>query len=315
MRKKQITLITTVTFGIFGCSSYHQPESIEAKMTRFMPRDINPNKVPSLAIPSDMKSQRRTRAIASVRQENIQKEQNIQDENQLSETKLSDKRLYFMGLYQQYRNLGKFVSEEQVPEIEHCPSFHTTLLNGKTGYRGTEKGKLDFAKRYSSISGKKNKNREAYFPELSLPMDPDSEKPTLGQILIHDKKINKNIAFQQAIKVHLTKTYKELEELCESGSSSNYYNFANLEQYIKRNQGKYQQGPQALRTLYKTTIFSNMALIESLEHSVSSGNTSHRAPASISTAQKWDNIYQDHIIKELNIAWTKSYLKKAMRNR
>lgn len=310
MKKRELTLITTLTFGIFGCSSYRQPESIEAKMARFMPRDVNPNKVPPLAIPRDMKTQRRSRGIASVKSEN--EEEYSQDETQMNEMGLSQKRLYFMGLYQQYRTLGRYVSKEHVPEIDHCPSFHTTLLNGKTGYRDNAKAKLDFEQRYSSMA---NSQKKAYFPELSLPMEPSSTTPTLGQILTQDKKIDKNVAFQQALKVHLTKTYKELEELCDTGSSSNYYNFANLEAYIKRNQDKYQQSPQALRTLYKTTIFSNMALIESLENPVAADRKSTRAPASVSTAKKWDNVYQDHMIKDLNISWAKSFLKKEMKNR
>jgi len=318
MINRKFVLMTTLTFAIFGCSSYHQPESIKAKMARFMPRDINPNRVPSLATPTNMESQRRSREIASVpseRKRNKKMEKNSQTDVQMNEIPLSDKRLYFMSLYQQYQNFGKFVSQEQVPEIDHCPSFHTTLLNGKMGYRGKEKAKLNFAKRYSYISNKQNKDTNAYFPELSLPMNPDSETPTLGQILNYDKKIDRNIAFQQALKVHLTKTYKELEELCNSGSSSNYYNFANLEQYIKHNKKKYQQGPQALTTLYKTTIFSNMALIKSLENPIAKVKKHQRTPASVSTAQKWDNIYQDHMIKKLNVSWTKRYLKKTMTDR
>lgn len=311
MKNRQLALITTLTIGIFSCSSYRQPESIEAKMARFMPRDINPNKVPVLAIAADMKTrQPAARGIASVHEE-----VGTQDETLMRETPLSDKRLYFMGLYQQYRNLGKFVSKEHVPEINHCPSFHTTLLNGKTGHKGKVKAKLDFVKRYSTITSHQSKYKNVYFPELSLPIGPYAETPTLGEILAHDKKVNKNIAFQQALKVHLTKTYKELEELCDTGSSSNYYNFTNLEHHIKRYKGKYQQGPQALKTLYKTTIFSNMALIESLENPVSIKRSFKRAPASISTAQKWDNIYQDNMIKKLNISWMKIYLEEMMSNR
>ncbi len=309
IKNKDLILMTVMSFGIFGCASYRHPETINDKMARFMPRDTNPNQVPPLAIPTDVKSKRPSRGIASV---GSNSSESRQDENENSEElKLSHKRLYFMGLYQQYRTLGKFVSEEQVPEIQHCPSFHTTLLNGKTGYRENQKSKLDFKKRYSSIHDAK----KAYYPELFLPMAPDSTVPTLGEVVKSDQDLDKNMAFQQALKVHLTKTYKELEELCDTGSSSNYYNFENLGRHIKSNQMSYKQSPEALRTLYKTTIFSNMALIESLETPMASERKATRGPASVSTAKKWDNIYQDHMVKDLNLNWTKHFLKKAMSNR
>ncbi len=310
MKNRDKVLAVALTFGVFGCSTYRHPESIDAKMARFMPRDTNPNKVPALPIASDLKAAGPSRGIASV-DEDAADAVNIDNSEEL---KLSHKRLYFMGLYQQYRTLGTFVSEEEVPEVQHCPSFHTTLLNGKMGYRNHNKQALNFEKRYSSISSA-SEEKQAYYPELYLPMDPESTLPTLGDVIKSDEGLDKNVAFQQALKVHLTKTYKELEELCETGSSSNYYNFQNLGRHIKSNRTSYQQGPAALQTLYKTTIFTNMALIESLEARSKTGSSRMRGPASVSTSKKWENIYQDHMIKDLNITWAKQYLKRSMSKR
>lgn len=309
MKNRDKILVVALTFGAFGCSSYRHPESINAKMARFMPKDTNPNIVPALAIPMDIRETKVSRGIASVQENSSSQENSYTGEGE--DLKLSHKRLYFMGLYQQYRTLGTFVREEEVPEIQHCPSFHTTLLNGKTGYRDHQKSKINFEKRYSSISEQKR----PYYPELYLSMDPESTLPTLGQVINNEKSLDKNLAFQQALKIHLTKTYKELEELCDTGSSSNYYNFHNLGRHIKSNHISYQQGHEALKTLYKTTIFTNMALIESLETPIAAERSASRGPASVSTAKKWQNVYQDHMIKDLNVTWTKRYLKKSMSKR
>jgi len=300
-----------ITVGLIGCSSYHQPESIDAKMARFSPRDTNPNIVPTLPVPELDKSTHSSRMPASASAVSYDNSDSQESEHDYEMETLSHKRLYFMGLYQQYRTLGLYISQEQVPEIEHCPSFHTTLLNGKTAYRGPSKTNINFEQRYSSI----DEQRASYYPELSLPMEVDSATPTLAQAIKADSGLNKDMAFQQALKVHLTKTYKELEELCDSGSSSNYYNYENLTRHIKSNHALYQTGAKPLQTLVKTTIFSNMALIESLESKTYGQKRAARGPASVSTAKKWDNLYQDHMLKDLKMSWTKKYFKEVMSKR
>ena len=297
--KNQNKLILSIVTLTVGCSSYRQPESIDSKMARFMPRDTNPNKVPLLPIPEVDTGER---APASVSSTHTYNEEETQEEN------LSHKRLYFMGLYQQYRTLGSFITNEDVPEIQHCPSFHTTLINGKTAYRAHSKAAIDFEKRYSSIE----ENKKAFYPELALPVETSNSSPTLGEVL-QTEDVDKNVAFQQALKVHLTKTYKELEELCDSGTSSNFYNYENLTRHIKSNKNLYRQGSTPLKTLVKTTIFSNMTLIESLEANTS--KSAARGPASVSTAKKRNNLYEDHMIKDLNVTWAKKYIKKAMAER
>ncbi len=301
MKNHKLLVLTAVTFTAVGCSSYRHPESIDAKMARFMPRDTNPNTVPKLPVPEIAHS---SRTPASVGKENSSQ---IED-NSNEQENLSHKRLYFMGLYQQYRTLGSYISGEDIPEIQHCPSFHTTLLNGKTAYRGHSKNQIDFEQRYSSIT----EDKKSFYPELALPVETSPNSSTLAEVL-NEEGLDKNVAFQQALKVHLTKTYKELEELCDSGSSSNFYNYENLTRHIKSNQGHYSQSTASLKTLVKTTIFSNMALIESLESS--SHKSAARGPASASTAKKWENLYQEHMMKDLNVTWAKQYLKKAMTQR
>lgn len=306
MAKERIILSSLLALGLLGCSTYQHPESIADKMSRFSPRDVNPNKVPKIMIPESSAS----RGIASVETQEAPEENTYDTESMESETDgLTYKRLYFMGLYQQYRTLGAYIQKEQVPEIQHCPSFHTTLLNGKT-YSSVDpqqmkKKKIDFNERFQSI----DEAKAAYYPELFLPMEVDDHSTTLADVIKESPELDKNVAFEQALKVHLTKTYKELEELCDSGHSSNYYNYENLTRHIKSYRSHYQAGGQPFKTLVKTTIFSNMALIESLELGQPTQSRS-RMPASVGGRDNSPsaNQYQDKMLKDLNLSWSKKYL-------
>lgn len=295
--KKTIAFTTTSLMALTalsGCAgAYRRPESFEAKMARFQPRNSNPNRVPEIEIGPDItkkltgSSSRTTagRGPASASQ---------------GYKKLpSNKRLYFITLYGQYRHLSSFVETEQAPDVKHCPSFHTTLVNYKEGLPPIQSKSLSVENRYQSLSP----DQLAQYPELSLPMSLSSQMPRLYEVLKDKKGKSSSFYVTQALKVHLTKTYKELEELCESGSSDNYYNYENLTTHIQRRGPDFTPTGQSLKSLLKTTVFSNMTLIKSLERGFSTG----RMPASSSQVSFGHNYYQEGMIKKLGVEWTHSY--------
>lgn len=279
-----------LAIGLTSCAgSYRRPESFEAKMARFQPRNTNPNKVPKIEIaPSLPQTFSRSAGRGPASQTTSFK-------------KLpSNKRLYFITLYGQYRHLSSFVHTEQAPDIKHCPSFHTSLVNYKEGLPPIQNKELSVEKRYSALTP----DQLASYPELSLPMSLTEETPRLYEVLKDKKGKTSTFYVTQALKVHLTKTYKELEELCESGSSDNYYNYENLTTHIQRQGSDFGPTKKSLQSLLKTTVFSNMTLIKSLENSVKRG----RMPAS-SSSPLGHNYYQEGMIKKLGVEWTEGYFQ------
>lgn len=282
-----LALLGLVSTAISSCAgSYRRPESFEAKMARFRPRNSNPNKVPKIQLDPSLPATFRApakRGPASTGKRSLKKLP-------------SNKRLYFMSLYGQYRALSSYVQTEQAPDIKHCASFHTTLVNYKEGLPPVKTSKVSFEKRYSGLTP----DKIASYPELSLPMTLDSDEPRLYDVLQDKKGKSTTHYVTQALKVHLTKTYKELEELCETGSSDNYYNYENLTSHIQREGGQFGANKNSLKILLRTTLFSNMSLLEGLKKGQG------RMPASSSHEE---NIYQEGLIQKLGVEWTHSYYK------
>lgn len=280
-------LIGLVSTAISSCAGhYRRPESFEAKMARFKPRNSNPNKVPKIQLdPSLPKTFRApaSRGPASTANRPLKKLP-------------SNKRLYFMSLYGQYRALSSYVQTEQAPDIKHCASFHTTLVNYQEGLPPVKTTNVSFEERYKEL----RPDMLASYPELSLPMTLDGERPRLYDVLQDKKGKSTTHYVTQALKVHLTKTYKELEELCESGSSDNYYNYENLTTHIQREGSEFGPNQESLKILLRTTLFSNMSLLEGLKKGQG------RMPASSSHEE---NVYQDGLIQKLGVQWTHSYYK------
>lgn len=290
MRK---VVLTVVTISLAGCAGhYRRPESFEAKMARFQPQNTNPNKVPQYEISpqvSDTFSTPRGRGPASVAKPKTLKLP-------------STKRLYFLTLFGQYREMGQFLSEQTPPDIKHCPSFHTTVLNYKTpGFHKAQKKEIQWTKRYTEL----HRDMVGTHPELALPISFSDDTPRLYDIMKNEGVASAQKNFNKALGVHITKTYKELTELCESGTSENYYNYENLTTHIRREGQEFSPTKGSLKILLKTTVFSNMALIESLNKDVSRG----RIPASALNDDLHD-FYQDGIMQSLGVEWTKSYINQ-----
>ncbi len=199
---------------------------------------------------------------------------------------LSNKRLYFLTMLSQYNLLKNYSEGIKLPSINACPNFHTSVVNYKQ--RTPLKHALNLNKNYNNISTKN-------YPELSLPLVHNSKYPTVKDIVIKSKDEVKSL-LKKALAIHLQKMHKELDELCEYGSSENYRIYENLFSYIKKNKGKFVGSKRNMKILLKTTLFSNKLLIESLR------DKSSRMPASI------NNKYLDEIVRRLNAHWAYNYI-------
>lgn len=284
--KKALILIPAL--AIASCAGYRQPESFAEKMARFTPRNTNPNQVPSYSKEPPFKSfspKRTSRGPAST-------------EKGKKEEMPSTKRLYFMALYGQYLNLGQYLNHSEPAKLNHCPAFHTTFVNYKEKLGHYPKLSIDFSKRVDHLKGL-NEESTQKFPELSLPMADNG--PTFYETLKTHGIQNYPNFFENAVAFHLAKTYKELSEICDSGTSENYYNYENLTRHIKREGKKFTRSTEAFKAYMKTTLFSNTALLESLGKTVKRG----RVPASAS-----EPVYTKHLMKQLDAPWSPRYFQK-----
>ena len=289
LSKVQFTSLSLALLTSCG-SNYKRPESIEDKMARYKTHQTNQNIVPEIPLISEnMNIQVASRGPASVRGnwDNV-------------EVPASNKKLYFLTLFEQYQSLKKYSGEQKAPELNHCPSFHTAWLDYKDAYASpTPKIKTSYENRYKNYS----EQTVAFYPELALPLSSDSPTPRVVD-LIKSEKSNVNEMVNKGISIHLQKTYSELKELCNTGFSENYYTYENLTTHIQRKGRSFGPGGKSMGVLLKTTLFSNMALINSL------GESRGRGPASAGQSQ-----YDKKVMKKLNVKWAKGYFQAVKRLR
>lgn len=226
---------------VSSCSTMKNPESFEEKMHRYQATKYSDNKVPQIDFPN-AKDYLSGRAPASIPSKKI-------DKKSLS---LSNKRLYFLTLHSQYSVLNE-LSGSKGANLNVCPSFHTSLLQQKHTLKSqSPKNAINFEK----VNYASNTNN---FAELHLPITRNSLTPKVMDVISEEG----NLVVQTALEIHLSKTYSELQELCEFGNSDNYYTFENL--YTLVQMGKLTNNETKYEALMKTTLFTNNVLIKSLK--------------------------------------------------
>ena len=290
-------MITLGTFSLVlaSCSSgysYKKPESFDEKISRYQSRSMNTNLVPEVQISEKFSYKAsRSRGPASVQER----------DNGLNQ--YNNKRLYFLTLYSQYQSIKPFASSEAIGlSINHCPSFHSSYLT----YSETSSSN-PIARSYklpiSNMSELKNDAVMASYPEFYLPVSKNSVRPRVIDLAIKENLSAKETEtiVESAIDIHIAKTYSELSELCDTGSSSNYYVYENLMTHIKT-KDKISANSVGLKTLFKTTLFSNMALTNSIKKNQ---KMKSRGIASYAHKQSFDS----EVIKRLEVPWVKSYLQ------
>lgn len=244
-------LVLSITLLISSCSTYHPPEAFEAKMNRFSARGGQKNTVPKIYTqPLLLKA---SRAPAS-----ISPNQKIKPLNH------SNRILYFIGLYGQYKALRNYASAS-TPIIKSCPHFHSSFIEEKSKINSSEfiTPKGAELEKISNLYVNAKSN-PGLFPELHLPLKKTTVKDTVFANIKNDREIEMiPYQIQTAINIHLEKTFGEIKELCDSGTSSNYFIFENLTRYQKKN--KLKKDEATLKAMLKTTLISNMAILTSLE--------------------------------------------------
>lgn len=296
-KKLSILAIATSVVTVSSCSSgysYRRPESVNEKINRYQSRNTNANQVPEMRV-EDYTFDIGTgnRGPASVEMES-RKDKGLNQYN--------NKRLYFLTLFSQYQEIGKYSSAGVVKSLNHCPSFHTSYLNFKEANTITKNGvgyKLPF-KKLSTINNKKMMSK---YPEFYLPMSNSSVRPRAIDIVSKPGLTNTQVveSVQRAIDIHVTKTFSELNELCDTGTSTNYYTYENLITHIKTKK-KLSPSKSGLQTLVKTTLFSNMAIEKSMKKFQKKKS---RSIASFAKKQSYGN----EVMKRLEVPWAESYFK------
>ena len=269
-------LLILLSVSVSACSSYHYagPESIGEKMDRYKSKNPNPNPVPDLSAKNDL-----------IRKNENQAREEVQAPT-LSKVTYSNKRLYFLGLLKQYDQFKAYSQKDQ-SSIKACPQFHTATSDYLSQKKNTSKVKL------KSAPLKNGKVDPLLYPEYYLPFN---NRPAYE--LASAK--NSTKVLSKAIEEHITRTYREIQELCEYGSSDNYYAFENLITHIQST-GIYKNADGA-KILLKTPLFSNDLILTSLKART---KTRSRGLASGSSTQS------DPLIKELSsrlgVSWFHHY--------
>jgi hypothetical protein len=294
--KSKIKIISLAIL-LTACSGYRKPESIESKMARFKQRSINQNQTPKVKASEFYGVKNRAPASTKVTVENT--------------VDYSNKKLYFLTLFNQYESLKKFSKNHSAPKINLCPNFHTSLLkhqvhgvNENSNHLNTHSYNFDQAKLsdpgYASM-----------YPELFLPVTENSLRPRVIDVIGKKNGSGKNY-ISQAIQIHLSKTYKELTELCEYGSSDNYYAFENLiTETVKSSRYKLTSNSDSMSVLLKTTLYFNQALIASLKDH--GHQSSGRVPASARKDQS--SKFISYVNTRLQVHWVKDYFSHISKRR
>ena len=245
------------------------PESFQEKMSRFQGREKEYLEIPELPVfnPAAQKIEELSSAKEKGRTPaSISKMVSSED------TDLSNKRLYFLTLYSQFRELSQW-SDNHYENINHCPHFHSTILGGKNmaNIEYNQKSKMMDKATSSDIS----KNNLPLFPEVMLPAIKGPEMTSVYKIWGEEKissKDKKSKILKQAFNWHLQKIESEIKDLCSNGSSDNFYIFENLMTHFGSDSIK-QIKPSAgnIGILLRTNIYSNMALITILRDKKSIG--------------------------------------------
>lgn len=299
--KTSKAILTLSTLALL--SSCAGPETFDQKMSRYTPKTLSKNQVPEISSTGFAFTPKKGgRGPASVEE----KTTGPQPDPKM-EVNFTNKKLYFLTLMGQYDVMKKYSFQFDAPEVNICPNFHTSLLQHKDKKVG------GLVAKPQGVSGKKFKydveklNNALYVsnrPELSLPLSQSEVTPRVVDIMRSEKDITESKMDElvhRALDIHLSKTYTEIRELCEYGVSDNYYVYENLITHIKNTD--FTPVDSNMNTLLKTTVFSNIALVTSLEKSSS---TPSRSIASVKEKET-TSTYANEMMARLNVEWAKEY--------
>lgn len=300
MKGLNITLSILSLSFIAACAG---PESYEAKMNRYTPKTLTKNQVPEIKSNGFTFSGKGNRAPASV----VVKKDETADPT--LEVNYTNKKLYFLTLLGQYEGMKKYSAQFDAPAINICPHFHTSLLQHKDAKATTFSATVKTFNNKKFTYDKARLKDEQYVarhPELLLPLSQNETTPRVVDIMRSEAELTEikmNDFVHRALDIHLSKTYTEIRELCEYGVSDNYYIYENLITHIKSSDFK--AVDSNLNTLLKTTVFSNIALVTSLEKNVPAPARSIASIKETGTS----STYANEMMARLNVEWAKEYFE------
>lgn len=312
-KPQKITVLTNVlakplTFlvALSALASCAGPESYQDKMARYTPKAVGKNQVPDIKTAEfKFKAQAPSSTDKGRAPASAPENPGMNEENK--EANPTNKKLYFLTLYSEYESLKKYSQEFVGPAVSICPNFHTSLLRHNEKTATPMNSGMPKNKKFSYES--KNMSDDKYVasrPELLLPLSKDEVTPKVIDVIRSSGDLNEfavNELVHKAIDIHLAKTYSEIRELCEYGVSDNYYIYENLITHIKNN--KFEADSKNMNTLLKTTVFSNIALMSSLETQEKAPATG-RSIASVSSDSK-KSTYATEVMARLNVNWANQY--------
>ena len=228
--------------------------------------NISTNSIPSLTVNVQQfqAKQYASRKPASRPTPELNKKSSLKFSNQAKEIQsiyFTNKRLYFLSLLDQYFNFQYFLPNKKFPAINSCPGLHGAFL--------------EYKKNHTAFAPSLSTNVTVSGALLSLPITHGSRGKVLRDV--KEEKGRKKF-LQKALSIHTEKIYSELVELCQYGSSDNYYAYENLMNHIKHHPQKSVPSPENLQTLLKTSIFANNIILSNLKEQLP--NIS-RHPASV----------------------------------
>lgn len=238
---------------------------------------------------TDYKPSRASRSIASVESSDI-----------------GEKEAYFLGLWEQKKEMEKLLSSEvegfaqkisQQKDI--CPAFHHTLLSAKKQLKFNPQHspqKNWLGEHWNSQSWERIFNERSFVANPVLALETEN-----GADIYSLYNENGNVEREdvhEAFHMFYQQTQEEIKQLCDTGSSDDFYVFTNMVKFYS-GQDFFASG-QALEALLKLTPVSNYYVLQSL-----------RSPKNY----KAHGFYEKHLLKKLNALWFNHYLHQASASR
>ena len=270
-------------FSLVGCSSLVEMDSSELSQVERIQIDQNTYEKPQFYI-KDFKFSKAGRSIASA----------APIDGSDTAVKLSNRQLYFLTFYKQYKTLGKILKQKD--SIKSCPSFHNVVL-------GNEKSLEDFQNIYSFNvqleTLKASRTEVVNHPVLAMPY---SNKTDLFSVLVKSnfEDVSQNV--ETALTHYYSNQKKEIETLCDTGVSPGYYIYENLVNYFK-NDSEFHATKEGLMALLKVPVISNMIIVDNLVRA-------DKEQFSSSATQ-----FENSLLSRSKVTWFKQYRESVKRAR
>lgn len=261
-----------------GCSSLVDMDSMEISNIERIELDQKNYERPQFYV-EDFEFSKTSRSIASA----------APIDNQEITDDLSNRQVYFLTVYKQYKTMAKIRSTKD--HIRSCPSFHNVILENRKSL--DEYQEIYTLKQDLSIL-KQNKEKIAKFPVVAMPY---SKRQDLFSALVSNEFEDSSSQLEVAFDNYFVSQKKEIEELCDKGVSPGYYTFENLVSYF-RNAPDFHRTTKGLKALLKVPVISNMIILDNLmekdKNYFSSGVSR----------------FENDLLERSNISWFKQYREK-----